>query len=167
MLQVPNRISNPFDLSLVDHTVHFDSSSLYRVLRRSGLSVKLLSEEWIVKELTVLARYGNEMPPPVSMQTSAAAQVARLEQMKKLCRNTATLGSWEIFGTSNVACWVKEAAGVRPDFFLNEDDAKQGQRIDGVEILMPDQVPEGANVLMAMAPIAAERVINRLTALPV
>ena len=162
MLQVPNRISNPFDLLLADHTVHFNSSSLYRVLRRSGLS-----EEWIVKELTVLAGYGNEMPPPVSMQTSAAAQVARLEQVEKLCRNTATLGSCGIFDASNVACWVKEAADVRPDFFLDEDDAKQGQRIDGVEILMPDQVPEGANVLMAMAPIAAERVINRLTALPV
>jgi len=37
---------------------------------------------------------------------------------------------------------------------------------DGVEILMPEQVPEGTNVLMAMAPSVAESVMNRLIALP-
>jgi hypothetical protein len=37
---------------------------------------------------------------------------------------------------------------------------------DGVEILMPEQVPEGTNVLMAMAPSVAESLMNRLIALP-
>ena len=167
LVQVPNRISNPFDLLIADHTVHFDPSSLFRVIQRSSLSVHFLSENWIRKELTVLAGYGKGIPQPVSMQTSASIQVTWLEQVGRLCRDTAALGSWGIFGTSNVASWIKREAGVQPDFYIDEDVAKQGQRIDGVEILMPEQVPEGANVLMAMAPSVAESVMKRLIALPV
>ena len=166
LVQVPNRISNPFDLLIADHTVHFDSLSLFRVVQRSGLSVHMLSEDCIAKELTVLAGYGKEIPQPVSMQISAALQVTWLEQVGKLCRNTASLGSWGIFGTSNVASWIKGEAGGGPDFYIDEDGAKQGQKIDGVDILRLEQAPSGANVLMAMAPIVAENIMSRLITLP-
>ena len=167
LLQVPNRISNPFDLLVADHTVHFDPLSLFRIVKRSGLSVQFLSENWILKELTVLVGFGKEISEPALRLTSAADQVRWLEQVAKLCRDTASLGSWGIFGTSNVASWIRGEAGIKPDFYIDEDVAKHGQRIDGVEILIPEKVPEGSNVLMAMAPKMAESIMNRLITLPV
>jgi SAM-dependent methyltransferase len=162
LVQVPNRVPNPFDLLLADHTVHFDPPSLYGVAERSGLSVEMLSEDWVVKELTLLAGHGSASEPPTEVKASAEDQVSWLSAVGKLCRDTATRGPWGIFGTSNVAAWVRQEAGVRPDFYLDEDVAKQGHHLDGIEVLAPDQVPEGAHVLMAMAPVVAKKVAARL-----
>ena len=167
LLQVPNRISNPFDLLVVDHSVHYDPLSLFKIVKRSGLSVHFLSEDWIIKELTVLAGYKKEISEPVLKLTSAADQVRWLEQVARLCRYTSSLGSWGIFGTSNVSSWIKGEASNKPDFYIDEDVAKLGKKIEGVEILIPEKIPEGSNVLMAMAPNVAESIIRRLVKLPV
>ena len=114
-----------------------------------------------------MAGYGKEISGPVLKLTSAADQVRWLEQVARLCRDTASLGSWGIFGTSNVASWIKGEVGIKPDFYIDEDVAKHGQMMEGVEILIPKMVPECSNVLMAMAPSLAESIMNRFKTLPV
>ena len=160
VVQVPNRLQNPFDLVVADHTLHFDRQSLYGVVTRAGLAPLALSEDWIVKELSIVAGHGTPLGPPAAVEVSATAQTDWLDRIARQARSAdRPVG---IFGTSIVGTWLAAEIGGAPDFWIDEDPAKQGLKIDGVPVLAPKSAPGGATVLMAMAPRVARSVAERL-----
>ncbi len=170
LVQVPDRILNPFDLLLADHTVHFDPASLHAVAVRSGFSVELLSTEIVVKELTLLAGHGAAIAPPGSANVPAARQIEWLNEAARTCRDAAAKAEadgrpWGIFGTSNVAAWLSAEIGRRPGFYIDEDEAKIGRELNSTRIVAPPDAPGGATVVMAMAPLVASRVAERFSPL--
>jgi len=55
VIEVPNFLRNPFDLLIADHSTHFTSESLSFVVRAAGFNVRMVTTEWIAKELTLVA----------------------------------------------------------------------------------------------------------------
>lgn len=162
IVQVPNRLKNPFDLLVADHTLHFDRQALYSVVERSGLNVEVLSEDWVVKELSVVAGRGKAVPRPAPVGVLAADQTGWLDAVAKTARTVAKSTPLGIFGTSITGTWLASEIGRSPDFWIDEDRAKQGLEIDGAPVLSPDIVPTGSTVLLAMAPEVGRSVAERL-----
>ncbi|MEM7057099.1 MAG: class I SAM-dependent methyltransferase [Pseudomonadota bacterium] len=162
VIQVPNRLQNPFDLLVADHTLHFDRGSLYAVGARSGLAPMVLSEDWVVKELSMVLGHGEGITEPAPVDVPAVTQVAWLEAVVATAREAAQQTPFGIFGTSITGTWLAAEIGRAPDFWIDEDAAKQGVEIDGAPVLAPDTAPPGAAVLMAMAPRVAATVAARL-----
>ena len=166
LIQVPNREENPFDLLVADHSIHCDPSSLYEVVQRSGFFIEILSKNWIRKELTLITQPNSkQIIKPTQGKISAANQVEWLLQLRRVLQDVVYTRPWGIFGTSNIAKWIKQEIGLQPDFYIDEDPAKQATRKDGIEILMPEKVPVGSKIIMAMTPLLAQRVMKRLAPL--
>ncbi len=131
LIQVPNRIHNPFDLLVADHTIHFDCHSLHDIVQRSGLSPVQLSENWVTKELSAVAGAGAAVAAPPPVNTPLAGQVNWLSSVARAAREAARTRPFGIFGTSIVGTWLASEIGSPPDFYIDEDEAKQGLKIDG------------------------------------
>lgn len=166
LVQVPNRAANPYDLLVADHVTHFDRGSLFSVARNADLSVEVLSEKWIVKELTLVARRdGNSIQQPVAVGLPASNQVDWLASVARSAAEAAAHKPFGIFGTSIIGVWLASGITGKPDFWIDEDSAKQGKLIDGIPVLAPDAAPSDATVLLAMAPMVGRAVSLRLAGL--
>jgi SAM-dependent methyltransferase len=168
VVQVYDRVANPYDLIVADHILHFDATSLRRMCEASGLVPALLARNIISKELTLVA--SRESPigtvdesPPLSPRF----QVDWLARSADACRSAASRRPFGLFGTSIVATWLTAELGAPPDFYVDEDPAKVGLEMEGAPILAPKDMPSGATVLFAMAPLVAAAVQSRLRELPV
>ncbi len=169
VIQVPNRLANPFDLVVADHVLHFDRVALHKVAIRARLTPLALAEDWVVKELSLVVGTGPAIAPPAPVAQAAEDQVEWLTRVAETAVEAAKRRPFGIFGTSIVGTWLNNsitiAGGQQPDFYLDEDPAKQGQTLDGVQILSPEQAPKGSAIVMAMAPRVARAVGQRLAPL--
>ena len=162
LVQVPNRLANPFDLLVADHCIHFDPASLLAVAAQSGASALHLSQSWVVKELSLVVGHGQPVPAEGPDAISAADQVDWLSQVAAMCRDAAGHRKLGIFGTSIIATWLRSELGRAPDFYLDEDPAKTGRTIDTTPVLDPGDADKDASVLLAMAPQVARSVARRI-----
>lgn len=162
LIQVPNRLANPFDLLVADHCIHFDPTSLLAVAAQAGVTALHLSEQWVTKELSLVIGNGTSTVSAAQHQVSASYQVDWLLRVAAKCREVAQTPKLGIFGTSIVATWLRSELGKSPAFYLDEDPAKTGLAVDGVPILHPRDAPQDSSVLLAMAPEVAGSVARRL-----
>lgn len=162
LVQVPNRIANPFDLVVADHATHFDRASLYRMVQNSGLAPIVISENWVTKELTAVA--GHDVPgdPPEAVTTPLAQQVDWLASVAETARSVMARQPLGIFGSSIVGTWIRSEIGRPPDFYIDDDQAKQGRSIEGAPIIALTDAPSDATVILAMAPQVAKIVAPRV-----
>ena len=169
IVQVYDRVTNPYDLIVADHMFHFDACALNRMSEASGLATAFLARNVVTKELTLAASAGSAGPPRVDPSPLAdpREQVQWLLQSAEACRSAATQRPFGLFGTSIVATWLTGELGRAPDFYVDEDPAKQGLEMEGAPILAPHDVASGATVGFAMAPVVAAAVRERLRDLPV
>jgi SAM-dependent methyltransferase len=79
LIEVPHHPANPFELLIADHRTHFTSDSMTRALAAAGFEIVSVAEDWIPKELSVVARPapGRVTPPPA---VDAAAPPSGLSQ---------------------------------------------------------------------------------------
>lgn len=163
LVQVPNRLANPFDLLVADHCIHFDPSSLLAVAEQAGTTAVQLSQDWVIKELSLVVGEGQSVGDVELPSISATQQVDWLGKVAAICRNAAEHPKLGIFGTSIIATWLRSELGRTPEFYLDEDPAKIGRMIDGIPILHPNDADKDANVLLAMAPEVASAAAQRLS----
>ncbi len=165
IVQVPDRANNPYDLLVADHLMHFDLDSLSSVCRRSALTVLSLANDWVMKELSLVAVSRDEGLPDAGLAkhtlADPEAHIAWLRSVGKFCSEHREKRPLGIFGTSLVATWMTEELGRAPDFYLDEDPAKIGQALGGVEILSPPDAPAHSVVIPAMASAVARLVASR------
>ena len=67
-----------------------------------------------------------------------------------------------VFGTSIAATWLQEELGGKAAFFVDEDPSRHGRTFMGCQILRPDEVAPGCQVLIALPTPMAEQVRARL-----
>lgn len=176
LAQVPNAAANPFDLLVADHMTHFHAAGLERLGHDCGLEIVALADDWIAKELTLVARKGGApaavsppaAPPPAAPPLAApppdwAESGVRwlgrlLAQADALTRN----GPIGVFGSSVAATWLFGRMPDRIAFFVDEDPARRDAVLFGRPILTPEQVPAGSVVLAPLAPVVAAAVARRL-----
>jgi len=169
LVQVPDCARNPFMLLVADHCSHFSVEGLAAVVQAAGFDVLHATNEWIAKEVSVVARGADRPAAPTSTPLSAAESdvifgggrwlgevLARVEA----ARRTPPFG---LFGTSIAATWLQAQVEGAAVFFVDEDPHRVGREHLGRPILAPAQVPAGATVFVALPQPLAGRVAARVT----
>ena len=168
VIEVPDYSTNPFDLLIADHLLHFSASVLGAALGAAGLAPVALTNQWIPKELTVIARAGSEPPPPPPPEPARAQKQVNdhLLWLADFARYTMDLAASTpigVFGTAIAGSWLAGVLGERAAFFVDEDPARAGRCYLGRPVFGTAQVPDPATVMVALAPALAARVAARLT----
>jgi len=173
IIQVPDWRVNPFDLLIADHLHHFSGETLGVLLRRSGFEVIRLAQDWVPKEISVVARCRNSgivetgaLGPDIAAIGADIGRCLRwLQEVSNEARALAVDGPIGIFGSSIAASWLHGVIGESAAFFVDEDVNRQGGHHLGRPILAPVDVPDGSAVYVPLAPASAKGIIERLGAI--
>jgi 2-polyprenyl-3-methyl-5-hydroxy-6-metoxy-1,4-benzoquinol methylase len=166
-IEVPNAARNPFDLIIADHATHFTVASLAALLEGAGFRITTWSDEWVSKEISVVARKGQG--PSVSSATGgdrSAEALGWLRATREAARKVrARAGDrkFGLFGSSIAATWLAQELDRAMDFFVDEDIHRHGERFFERAVLSPDEVPDGSVVFVGVAGGAADRIAQRLS----
>jgi SAM-dependent methyltransferase len=166
-VQVPNAAENPFDLVVADHMSHFSPETLAGALDAAGLLSGPIRTDVVAKELTYLSnvrpvgltRAGERGDQKVKADANLIWLRHQLEAAKTVVASGRRLG---IFGSSIAATWLLSGLGDSIDFFVDEDPARIGRKMEGRPILSVAEVPSDATVFVPLIPRIAETVVARL-----
>ena len=168
MAQVPNYGQNPFDLLVADHCTHFTLATIEALLRGAGYEVICVANDWIPKELTIVARRSGSpaLVPVWPRNDDASAHVAKsldwLNSVMSSARHVAKNGRFGLFGTASPATWLSSELQDQVAFFVDEDPNRAGETHEGHPIYRPDRAPSGSRVFMVLPPAFAEAIRRRL-----
>jgi len=167
-VQVPNAADNPLDLLIADHMSHFQFATLQFAASRGGFEIVSCTGDWVPKELSLLVKPTEALPPTQCAGSEKARGLVRhqLNWLKRFVeraqRAAADARSFGLFGTSIAATWLFPFVADRVRFFVDEDASRQGKEYLGRPVVAPAQVGADATVFMAMVPKTAAAVAKRL-----
>jgi SAM-dependent methyltransferase len=170
IIEVPYFADNPIDLLVADHASHFTPASFGSILRRAGLKPLLISTSIISKEITVVARPGEQIEADTVDRGHGASDVIdllerRIEWLERViaqARSASEVRPFGVFGTSVGASLILGSLNGRVDFFVDEDKSRVGTSFFGHPVLGPSDVPPAAEVFMAIVPGVATEILRRL-----
>jgi SAM-dependent methyltransferase len=164
-VEIPNAAISPFDLLVADHLLHFSPAHVGYLASRAGLSVSILRDDLVPKEITLLAEPGGEPqapPEPAATMEIVRSNVAWLSSMLTEARKTTeSSGTFGVFGTAISGMWLYGALRGKVSFFVDEDMSRVGNCFEGIPILSPAQAPAGSTVFVPLLPEVARRVVGR------
>jgi 2-polyprenyl-3-methyl-5-hydroxy-6-metoxy-1,4-benzoquinol methylase len=168
LVEVPHHPANPFELLIADHRSHFTANSLTRTLAGAGYQIVSVAEDWIPKELSVVAR-PEAVTGAVQAPEDAAAARDRIATSITWLRRTADRlgalgaeGPVGLFGTSIAGTWLAAEAGDAVAFFVDEDPNRVGRTYLGRPVHAPDAMPPGSRVFVGLPPAVAAGLCRRL-----
>lgn len=168
LIEVPHHPANPFELLIADHRTHFTADSLGRALSAAGYEIVSVAEDWIPKELSVVARPAAAAPAPgppgeaLAARERIVASIAWLRQTAARLRECAAGGPLGLFGTSIAGTWLTGEAADAVAFFVDEDPNRIGRSYLGRPVHGPGDVPAGSRVFVGLPPAVAAGVCGRL-----
>ena len=168
LIEVPHHPANPFELLIADHRTHFTADSLVRALTAAGYEIVSVAEDWIPKELSVVARAARGALPEQSLGDVAAARqriagsLAWLRGTAEELRRLGADGPVGLFGTSIAGTWLAAEAGDAVAFFVDEDPNRVGRSYLGKPVHAPADVPAGSRVFVGLPPAVAAGICTRL-----
>ncbi len=168
LIEVPNAEVNPFDLLIADHVSHFTRHDLARLVGSAGMGVAAISDDWVSKELSVIATPdGPAASAPAGARPAQAfdrvrAQIEWLDAVIGDAHEAARGASFGLFGTSIAAMWLFGQLADRVDFFVDEDPSRHNTTLCGRPVRAPEEIPAGAHVYVLLIPAAARAVTARL-----
>lgn len=168
-VEVPNAAVTPFDLLIADHVSHFTRHHLAMVAQRAGLGVQVVADDWVTKELSMIATRSGPvatLPPMPSAREAIERVQGQLDWLHAVVagarRAIAGGGKFGIFGSSVAAMWLFGVVGDDVSFFVDEDPSRSGAEFLGRPILPPDAVEDGSVVYMTLITPVAKAVASRL-----
>jgi 2-polyprenyl-3-methyl-5-hydroxy-6-metoxy-1,4-benzoquinol methylase len=168
LIEVPHHPANPFELLIADHRTHFTSDSLTHALAAAGFEVVAAAEDWIPKELSVIARpaLATRRTPRRADVAAARARVARslawLGDTANRIRSLAIGGPVGLFGTSIAGTWLASEADNLFSFFVDEDPYRAGRTYLGKPVHAPADIPQESRVFVGLPPALAAGICARL-----
>ncbi len=168
LVEVPDHLQNPFDLLIADHCTHFTRTTLAELIQRSGFNIDLAANDWLPKELTVLARHGRGQPAAHFQAgsfrgaESATRSMAWLHSVIAAARKVSAAECFGLFGTSISATWLDSELENIATFFVDEDPSRVGKTHLGRPIVHPRSVAAGSNIFVALPLPFADSVKERL-----
>jgi 2-polyprenyl-3-methyl-5-hydroxy-6-metoxy-1,4-benzoquinol methylase len=168
LIEVPNLARNPFDLLVADHASHFTPEVLAAVVERAGFRIVLLSNDWVPKEISVLASVdAGAASAGRRVEGAAEASLRWLFDVREAARATRRISRdapFGLFGSSIAATWLGAELQGEVDFFVDEDAHRHASPFLGRSIIPPSRVPAGAHVFVPLGGDLAPRVAARLSA---
>lgn len=168
-IEVPNGEATPFDLVIADHASHFARNDLARLLKRADYGAAVIADDWVTKEISVVAlREGPIVPlpapaAPADVCRRVESQIAWLQAVvddaRAAARRTKSFG---VFGTSIAAMWLFGQVGNDVAFFVDEDPSRKNAMLFDRPVLVPEDAPAGASIYVALIPQVARAVAARI-----
>jgi len=168
LIEVPAWRSNPFALMISDHASHFTPVTLQMVVDASGWTSAMVTDEWVPKELSLVAsRHGegagagaalNYDDEKRALHAAIGWLASVMDEAKRIASSSKNFG---LFGSAIAATWIYQGVADRVRFFVDEDPQRVGRTHLGLPILSPDNVPADADVFVGMAPSVADRVVAK------
>lgn len=181
LIQVPDHKHNPFDLLIADHASHFTISTLARVARQSGYEIVRLENNWIPKEISLVARKSTNTNKQISNLNQLKdvlnpAETSEVDEALAFTRRTinwlvelietaercSLKGRFGIFGTSIAAMSILPKLENRVDFFVDEDPNRIGRTIMKRPVYHPSELPNDVHVFICLPEVIATSIIKRL-----
>lgn len=167
-VEVPAWRSNPFALMIADHASHFTAATLQTVVSASGWKAESACEDWVPKELSLVAANGGNgqatahrldyLDEKEALQSAVRWLAEVMGKAQGIASDSANFG---LFGSAIAAAWLYQGMSDRVRFFVDEDPQRVGRTHLGLPILSPDNVPADADVFVGMAPSLSERVMAK------
>lgn len=167
VIEVPAFLRNPFDLLIADHITHFSKATILQPIRAAGYESVIVSDDWIPKELTVVARKAHRSTSVARSPSESALQplltrVRWLSAVVSMATGLSVSSRLGLFGTSIAATWLFEELAGEVDFFVDEDPNRAGRMYMDRPVYLPNDVPAGSQVFVALPPGFVEPVKARL-----
>ncbi len=169
LVQVPDWETNPFTLLVADHATHFSLPVLKRLVESAGYEVLLGANDWVMKELTVVARKSASERKSFALEGRTAFDGSALKHsmewlagMAESARRVSTGKSFGLFGTSIAASWLFGELDGAVDFFVDEDMNRIGKSCFGRPVYSPAETPCDAHVFISLPPKIAEGIRKRM-----
>lgn len=156
LIEIPDYTQNPFDLIIADHCTHFDLECIKMVLIKAGFNVLIATNDYIPKELTLLARksvipMNNENDTKNSTAFQDVTQ--DLDWLRSVINTAINIdskyGNLGVLGTSIAGTWICSELGRAVTFFVDEDPSRVGKEFMGRRVYHPKDVPDSCNVFIA------------------
>jgi len=170
LVQVPNAEVNPFDYLVADHASHFTRADFVRLLKASGLEAPIITDDWVTKELSVVANLDQtaehpDIAPalPDQVRKLVTAQIDWLTAVVRESKDASKEGrEFGIFGTSIAAMWLFGQLGDAVSFFVDEDESRRGTMLHGKRVYHPTDLSADKIVYAGLIPHVARAVADRL-----
>lgn len=167
VIEVPAFMRNPFDLLIADHITHFSKATIAHTVQAVGYEIIAVTEDWVPRELTVVARKGREQFSKADSisESSFEPLLTRLQWLDaviaaaKELSASAPLG---LFGTTIAATWLFDELEGQVSFFVDEDFSRAGRTYMDRPVYVPGDVTAGSQVLIPLPPGFAEPLKARL-----
>jgi SAM-dependent methyltransferase len=168
-IEVPSWRTNPFALMIADHASHFTPATLQMVVNASGWTAEAAREDWVPKELSLVARNGDEdavagtrldyLDEEEALHSAVRWLAAARGEAQQVASGSANFG---LFGSAIAATWLYQGMSDRVRFFVDEDPQRVGRTHLGLPILSPEQVPAEADVFVGVSPAISGKLMARL-----
>ncbi len=169
-IEVPNLMTSPFDLFILDHCTHLTLDSLRWILWKSGFHLIDASTEVVAKEITLIAvAFSQDIAGADVPQVEHAAAVEAIGCHLELAQRLKAKGKEfvavkpAIFGSSISGTWLANELGFNVSSFIDEDADRIGNRHCDIPILSLDDVPPALPVLLPFSDSTAESITARLS----
>lgn len=168
-IEVPNLMTSPFDIFILDHCTHFTLETLRWTLWKSGFQVTDTSTEVVAKEISLMAVPLDQVDGEVDVKraepTTAIEAITRhlglarrlREKGKKLIDTKPA-----IFGSSISGTWLANELSFNVSSFIDEDFDRIGNFHCTIPILSLDDVPPSLPVMLPFSEPTAKSITARL-----
>ena len=177
---VPNVLTNPADLIVIDHVNHFTRSSLDCLLTSAGFEVLEIDSEvhrgafvfvakrplestgatWAANDNEVIET-SRALRQLAEFWNNAAARLRNAEQ------DTADDGELAVYGAGFYGAFIRSCL-LRPErirCFIDQSPFLQSRGVDGVPVLPPDDLPQDVcKVFVGLNPRHAKEIIEKVAA---
>jgi len=166
MIEVPNYSRNPFDLLIADHCSHFNAATISVIVQDAGYELVTVSEDWVPKELTVIARKTRKARVDIARGPEPSRALSdNLQWLKAVAadaRRFSGMGAFGLFGTSIAATWLACELEDKVGFFVDEDQSRIGREYMDRPVYHPNAAPSGSRVYVALPPGFSQSLKTRL-----
>ena len=133
-IQIPNFILNPYDLSVYDHTIHFDKSSLIKLAEESNLKIIKLDEKFMNGEFSIILKKTSKNNEFKKANLSIIKKNNIFKNFKKIISKINKIKNLSILGTSISSLCIKHNYKGKIIDFYDEDLSKIGKNYEGKKI---------------------------------
>jgi len=165
LLQVPDVIRTPYDLTVVDHCSHWTQNTLINAVNKAGYSVALDGQSWIHNCSTLLLKSSLTNDPIHSEKGSASIgsdYVKWINSNLKHFENSTKETDYVLFGSGMASVYLIGQLSRRPLAIMDEDERKSGHYVEDIQVLRPGQIPSGKKVILPFSAGMAMTIKNKL-----
>lgn len=133
-VQIPNFLLNPFDLSVYDHTIHFDKNTLIRLAMESNLEIIKIDEEFMNGEFSIILRKSYKNKNIKKNNESISKKIDYFNSFGEKIKKINKIKNLSLLGSSISSLFIKENFKGEIKNFYDEDLSKIGKYFEGKRI---------------------------------